>query len=115
MQSILRTAGSFYVHAATYTTVVPPSIKDIITDIVTLVNSVLFTVAPILLVIMLAYAGILRMSSSTDADRLKTANATITWAITGYVITIAAYLIVLLVVTALGYDTKDFGTIQLPS
>jgi hypothetical protein len=83
--------------------ITPPTLRGILEDrIVPLYNTFAFTLAPIVLVVMLVFAGYYRMMGGSDPGQIKKSNAIIMWAIIGFAILFISTLLVQLIVQVVG-------------
>lgn len=73
--------------------------------------NLMIAIAAIFATFYIIYGGYEFISSNGDAGKVKTATAVIQWAVTGLVITLAAYLIVGIVFSVLGVQKS---MLQLP-
>lgn len=67
-----------------------------------LYNDFAFTLAPIVLIVMLVFAGYYRMMGGTDPGQIKKSNAIIMWAVIGFAVLFISTLLVQLIVQVVG-------------
>jgi len=84
--------------------ITPPNIPDVLVTVLGVVNTLLFGIAPVLLVVMLVSAGVKRLMAADNPKAVQDSNSTIMWAIVGYAVVLLSYLIVRLGASLLGYD-----------
>lgn len=72
----------------------PPSTQDIMQIPITFFNNVMLPIIGLVLIGMIVYGGVMRMLAGPNPQNVARANAIITWAIIGSIVTIASILLV---------------------
>lgn len=86
----------------------PPKIPEILKDMLPLVNGLLFGLGPVLLVVMIVYAGFKRLMAADNPNAVKESTQTLFWGVIGYAVVLLSYLLVRLGLSVIGYDiTKN--------
>lgn len=81
-----------------------PTLKGIIALAFGFVNVFLFAVAPAVLVVMIINAGVKRIMAADNSKAVQDSTSTLTWAVIGYGVVLAAYFGIRLVLSLLGLD-----------
>lgn len=82
----------------------PPKLGAIIERVLLVVNENIFGLASILLVVFLVIGGWYRLTGVDSPEKVKRSNATIMWAIIGYILVMASVFIIRQVAQILGYN-----------
>ncbi len=72
----------------------PPTLASVLALGVNLINTFLFTVALVLLVIMIAYAGGMRLLAMDNPQAVKQSSQVLFYAIIGYVVALVGFLLI---------------------
>lgn len=92
---------------------VPPTIPAVLTQVLAIVNTLLFAVAPVILVVMIVSAGIKRLLAADNPKAVQESTNTLMWAVIGYAVVLLSYLIVRLGALILGYDISTAPELTL--
>lgn len=83
----------------------PPSLAGIIALFITLFNTFAFTLAPIVIIVMIVYSGAQRMMGGDNPGKVAEANARLMWTVIGAVLLYLSVLLVNLVASTVGVAT----------
>lgn len=86
----------------------PPNLVQILTYFIPVINTLLFLIAPIILVAMFVFGGYKRLMAADNPKAVQESNQTIFWAVIGIVVVFLSYLIVQLVASLIGINLNDY-------
>ncbi|MCC7303997.1 hypothetical protein IT418_01105 [bacterium] len=91
----------------------PPTIPEMLALLLPVINGLLFRLGPVLLVVMIVYAGFTRSLAADNPKKVQQSTQMIFWAVIGYAVVLLSYLIVRLSLSLIGYDITKGNSITL--
>lgn len=82
----------------------PPTIPVVLSMLGPLLQTVLYGLGPVFLVLALVYAGYIRLTAADNSKKVMQANFIIMWAVIGYAVILLSFFIIRFVASILGYD-----------
>ncbi len=106
--------NQIYVHAiSTNNPDNPPKLVEIFQLLFPLIDTLLYAIAPIILVIMIIVAGVKRLMAADNSKAVIESSQTLFWAVIGYAVVLLSYVIVRFGASFLGYDIAGNSGINL--